>query len=138
MTPTLRISLFLGAALLAASAVPASASTMVFEGQNAGLFPNANPADTAQLMGSVSRPFNPKTAAASATGQITPASLIEQSVESQISAKIYSQIFNSSAASGSFDLGGGSLINFVRTGGNIDITLTDPVHGTTTIVVPDL
>lgn len=112
------------------------ASTLVFQGQNAALFSGANPLGQQMLLESVQRPVNP--ALANSTSALSPASLIEQSVESQVSSQIYNQIFNTSNASGSFNLGNGSLINYVRAGGNVQITITDPVNGTTTITIPDL
>lgn len=128
------------ATMLAAGAIlqmhAALASTLLFQGQNAAIFPGANPSGQPLLLESVQRPVNP--ALSSANSALTPASLIEQSVESQISAQIYNQIFNTSNASGSFSLGNGSLINYVRAGGNVEITITDPVNGTTTITIPDL
>lgn len=112
----------------------ASASGLTFQGQNAALFPGANPSDTAALMNSVPKKKAPPTP----TPGIDPAQLILQSVQSQTSSRIFAQIFNSANASGNYDLGGGSSISFVRIGGNIEITFIDPVHGTTTITLPDI
>lgn len=118
----------------------AGAGALVFQGQNAALFPGANPSDTSTLMNSVPKPggANGAAAAAAAATAPSPATLVEQAIESQISSKIYNDIFNSSATSGTFNLGGGNIISFVKTGGNIIITFIDPVHGTTTITVPDI
>jgi len=67
----------------------------------------------------------------------SPATLIEQSIESQISSKIYNDIFSGTAPAGSYNLGNGSTISYIRSGGYVTITITDPVNGTTQIVVPD-
>jgi hypothetical protein len=124
------------AGLLLIFATNAQASQILFRGQNAGLFPDANPGAMGILMNSVDRPENPQLA--SALGGISPSTLVMQSVQSQISAEIKDQIFNGGAASGTFDLGGGSIISFIRAGGNVNITFIDPVHGTTTISIPDI
>jgi hypothetical protein len=115
---------------LAAPLSPTYASDLVFQGQNAGLFPGANPSDTAQLMVGVPKPTAP-------TSTETPSQLIEQAVESQVSSQIFTDIFSGSAASGSFSLGNGSNISYVRADGNVTITITDPTNGTTIITVPD-
>ena len=114
---------------------PAFASSIIFQGQNAALFSGANPSDTTALMSSVVKPNNPNAASASA---LSTQSLILQSVESQISTHINNIIFNNANAAGSFNLGNGSLISFVRAAGLLTINLTDPVHGLTTITIPDV
>jgi Type VIII secretion system (T8SS), CsgF protein len=126
------------AALVLFCANGAAASQLVFQGQNAGLFPGANPSDTSTLMNSVPKPNKGSAASAAAASGVSAATLIEQAIESQISNKIINDIFNTSNASGSFNLGNGTTISFLRTGGNIDITIVDPVHGTTEIVIPDI
>jgi hypothetical protein len=108
------------------------ASEFVFQGQNAALFPGANPSDTTALMNSVHKPSPTSTAPT-----ISPATLIEQSIEGQISSKIYNDIFNGSALSGNFNLGGGNTISYVRAGGYVTITIVSPTSGTTTLTVPD-
>ncbi len=112
----------------------AHASPLVFQGQNAALFPGANPAGTATLMNSVDKPV----AALPQTPVADPARLIQQSLQSQISNKIYQDIFQSDAASGFYDLGGGSSIGFERTGGNVIINITNPTNGSTVITIPDI
>lgn len=124
------------AALTLLLPLSATASTLTFTGNNAALFSTAPPLNNALMMQTVRRPANPSTSGGSSG--LTPADLILQSVTSQISAKIRSDIFDGGAASGSYDLGGGSLIDFIRVGGNIIITLTDPRTGVTTITVPDI
>jgi hypothetical protein len=116
----------------------AQASAVVFAGQNPAVFPGANPANASVLLASTNRPRDPAAAAAAAAGQLDPASVVQQSVLGQISAKINDQIFNGGQAAGSYDLGSGNLINYVRAGGNLTIYVTDPVHGRTTITLPDL
>lgn len=126
-------------AALGATGIDAShASNIVFQGQNAALFPDANPSNNALMMMSVDRPSNPRTA--SATGKLNSATLIEQSVASQISAKIYNQIFTSTNTAGTFNLDNGSSIAYTRGNGdgNLYITITDPINGTTEITLPDL
>ena len=128
-----RVVLRAGAlALLASHSSKAEASSFIFQGQNAGLFSSANPSDTSVLMNSVSKPV-----ATSTIPTINPATLIEQSVVSQISSKIYNQIFSGTAVSGSYDLGGGNSINYLRSGGYVTINITSPSNGTTTLTVPD-
>jgi hypothetical protein len=131
---------FLHAAIILALTVflsiDARANSITFTGRNAAIFSGANPLDQQLMLESVVRPANP--ALTSSLGGITPASLILQSVEGQISNQINSEIFNGSNASGFFDLGGGNSISYLRTGGNIVINITDPVHGTTTVTVPDI
>ncbi len=128
----LRKAGFIGLACLLSHSPVADASNLTFQGQNAGLFPTANPSDTSVLMNSVSKPV-----ATSTIPTINPATLIEQSVVSQISSKIYNQIFSGTAVSGSYDLGGGNSINYLRSGGYVTINITSPSNGTTTLTVPD-
>jgi hypothetical protein len=112
---------------------PAIASELVFQGQNAALFPGANPSDTSALMNSVVKPNAPP----ATTATLSPSSLILQSVESQLSTEIYNGIFNTSNASGTYNLGGGNSISFVRPGnGTIQITI-DQDGTNTEITVPD-
>ena len=128
----LRTAGFLGLAVLASHSPVAEASNLTFQGQNAGLFSTANPSDTSVLMNSVAKPV-----VTSTIPSISPATLIEQSVVSQISSKIYNQIFSGTAASGSYDLGGGNTISYLRSGGYVTINITSPTTGTTTLTVPD-
>jgi hypothetical protein len=130
----LSLSLLALAALTGFSADGASASELLFTGQNAALFPQANPADTAALMNSVHKP-SPDTSSSTA---VSASRLIQQSLESRISSKIYNDIFDSAEASGFYDLGNGSTISYVRAGGNITITINDPANGSTVITVPDV
>ena len=116
-------------ALLASHSSKAEASSFIFQGQNAGLFSSANPSDTSVLMNSVSKPV--------VTSSISSATLIEQSIVSQISLKIYNEIFKGSAVSGSYDLGGGNSISYKRSSGYITVNLTNPGNGTTTLTVLD-
>ncbi|MEI7788709.1 MAG: hypothetical protein WCI23_08660 [Chlorobiaceae bacterium] len=119
----------LALALLASHSSKAEASSFIFQGQNAGLFSSANPSDTSVLMNSVSKPV--------VTSSISSATLIEQSIVSQISLKIYNEIFKGSAVSGSYDLGGGNSISYKRSSGYITVNLTNPGNGTTTLTVLD-
>lgn len=118
----------------------AAASPLTFRGQNAAIFPDAYSGNTSALMNSVPKPKAPATT----TPVIDPARLIQQSLQSQISSKIYNDIFTTKDAngnllqSGNFDLGGGNLISFSRDDGNIQITITSPSTGTTVITVPDV
>ena len=80
-------------------------------------------------MNSVSKPV--------VTSSISSATLIEQSIVSQISLKIYNEIFKGSAVSGSYDLGGGNSISYKRSSGYITVNLTNPGNGTTTLTVLD-
>jgi hypothetical protein len=131
--PRARLALVLSAIFLT-TAPAAFASELVFQGQNAGLFPNANPSDTAQLMLSTVRPNPP----AVTIPTLSPTQLVEQSVLGTVSTNITNQIFNTSNASGNFNLGGGSTISYTRANGQVTITFTDPATGTTQITVPDV
>ena len=125
----LRKAGFIGIAVIASHTLAAEASNLTFQGQNAGLFPTANPSDTSVLMNSVAKPV--------ATSSISSATLIEQSIVSQISLKVYNEIFKGTAASGSYDLGGGNSISYKRSGGYITVNITSPSNGTTTLTVLD-
>lgn len=60
---------------------------------------------------------------------------------SRLTSDLYTNVFCDTppcAPSGSFDLGDGNLISFLRAGGNVTITFFDPVKGQTVITVPDL
>lgn len=105
----------------------AHASGLVFQGQNAALFPGANPNDTALLMNSVPKPAKDPNAQTSSTAT----TLIQSAVESQISAKIYNDIFGTGAATaGSEVLGDGSIISWVPDPGS-------PGHPKVTITYSD-
>jgi len=121
-----------GAALFACISPSAEASNLVFQGQNAGLFSTANPAGTAVLMNSVTKPV-----ATSTSSSISSATLIQQSIVSQLSMRIYNEIFKGSGVSGYYDLGGGNSINYLREGGYITVTIINSKNGTTTLTVLD-
>lgn len=111
----------------------AAASGLVFQGQNAALFPGANPSDTTMLMNSV-----PKPAAAASSSQssaISASALVLQSIEAQISSKVYNDIFGVGArASGTDLLGDGSSISWAPAtdgSGRIVVTIVSP-NGTST------
>lgn len=113
----------------------ATASPLVFRGQNSAIFPDANPSGAAGLMNSVRKPPNrPAT-----TPAIDPTRLIIQGLESQITNKIYNDIFNTTTVSELYRLPGGGRISFLRPGdGNIEITIVDAAGTTSVIVVPDI
>ncbi len=112
-----------------------SASTLTFTGQNAALFNTANPNDTAAMMNSVVKP-KAKTELPSALDQNR---LIIQGLESQITNKIYADIFDNSNVSGHYSLPGGGSVSFIRPGdGNVHITIVDASGTTSEIVVPDI
>jgi hypothetical protein len=114
---------------------PVVASPLVFNGQNAALFPGANPNDTAALMNSVAKP-TPQTKAPTALDQNR---IIIQGLESQITNRIYTQIFNNANVSGIFTLPGGGSISYNRPGdGNVHITVINSDGTTSVIVVPDI
>jgi hypothetical protein len=132
----LGIRLFLGLFLCVAVA-QANASQMVFRGSNPAFFPDANPAAINQLTNSVNKP---KPATPGLNSALTGTSaLIQQAVQSQISSKINSKIFDQSPTNlaGSFDLGNGSSISYQRPtgiGGDLIITIVDPTRGGTTVI----
>lgn len=116
-------------------ATPSLASPLTFTGQNAALFNTANPNDTAAMMNSVVKP-TPKTKLPTALDQNR---LIIQGLESQITNKIYADIFDNSNASGHYSLPGGGSVSFIRPGdGNIRITIVDASGTSSEIVVPDI
>jgi hypothetical protein len=121
-----------GVAIFVSHSPAAEASNLIFQGQNAGLFSSANPAGTSVLMNSVAKPV-----ATSASSSISSATLIQQSIVSQLSMKIYNEIFKGSGAAGSYDLGGGNSISYLREGGYITVTIINPKNGTTTLTVLD-
>ncbi len=114
----------------------AFSSQLTFEGANPGLFSTASPHGLAALMSSVVKPTNPASTATQSS--VSSTDLIQRGILSQISTKINNQIFNTANKSGSYDLGDGNQVSFIRTGGNIVITLTDAKTGTTVITMPDL
>lgn len=117
--------------------VPAAfASTLLFEGKNPALFSGANPAGYSILMDSVLRPSDPSSDSLAELS--SPAALIQRAVASQISTEINNQIFDTANPSGSYDLGDGNLISFIREGGNVIITITSPTTGVTVITLPDI
>lgn len=121
-----------GVALFSGLFAAAEGSPLIFQGQNAGLFSTANPAGTAVLMNSVTKPV-----ATSAASSISSATLIQQSIVSQLSMRIYNEIFKGSGVSGYYDLGGGNSINYLREGGYITVTIINSKNGTTTLTVLD-
>lgn len=114
----------------------AFASTLLFEGKNPALFSGANPAGFSVIMNSVLRPSDPSSDSLAELS--SPAALIQRAVASQISTEINNQIFDTDNPSGSYDLGDGNLISFVRGGGNVVITITSPTTGVTVITLPDI
>ncbi len=128
-------SLCFGALLslgLFAAGSDALAGTLEFHGQNAALFSGANPSDTSAMMSSVTKPTTPSPF----SNQTTAASLIVQALESQISSRIYNDIFGGSNTAGSYDLGGGNIISYSKAKNIVTITILDPVNGKTQIQVP--
>ncbi|MDX2072763.1 MAG: curli assembly protein CsgF [Alphaproteobacteria bacterium] len=130
----------LTAALCCSTAIAgsASASTLVFEGNNGAIFNTAPPSGQALMLASTNKPKNDPRAGSSTIPTTSSGELVQQSVLNQISNEINQQIFNSSNASGTFDLGNSRTISYVRTGGNIVITIFDPSKGPTVITVPDV
>lgn len=112
----------------------AAASTMVFQGQNAGLFPGANPSGMSIMMNSVTKPK----ASTTTDTSLTSSDLILRSLQSQISSKMYNDIFNGTADSGFYSLGNGSSVSYSRAGGLITVVISDSKNGVTTIEVPDI
>ncbi|NTW53691.1 MAG: hypothetical protein HGB15_02775, partial [Chlorobaculum sp.] len=113
----------------------ADASPLVFQGQNAGLFPLANPNSTTILMNSV--PKKNATASTTSSTGLNTSMLIQNAIISNMNAKITEAIFGKDHPSGNFDLGNGNSISYLHSDGNIIITIINPNTGTTTIVVPE-
>jgi len=126
----------LGAVLLASAAGllaqtgVASAGPLVFQGQNAALFPGANPNDTALLLQGIPKPV----ASPPVQPKLDISQLVQQSVVSQISNNIYSQI--TGTASGTATLSDGSSFSWATIGNTKSIIYTAPDGSTTTIVIP--
>lgn len=75
---------------------------------------------------------------ASGIGQRSIAETVKASFVARLSSQLYNQIFGDGAGSaGTFDLGDGNIISFVRGGGNVTITFTNPDGSRTVITVPD-
>jgi len=125
--------LVVGILTLALSA-PVFSSEIIFEGKNPGIFSSAPPNGISALMNSVVRPEDPAIDA----GALDPAELIQRGILSKVSTEINDQIFDVNNASGSYDLGGGNLVSFIRAGGDLIITIVNVQTGTTVITLPDL
>ena len=110
----------------------AAAGPLVFQGQNAALFASANPNDTSLLLAGIPKPAAP----IPATPQLDVSQLIQESVVSQISNSIYSQI--SGTPDGKATLGDGSSFTWSSNAGSKSIVYTAPDGTTTTIVIPGL
>jgi len=106
----------------------ANASPLVFQGQNAGLFPTANPNDTTSLMSSVVRPNQVNNSSAT---PLTAAYVTEQAVLSQAANNVVSAIFGGSAPVGilqTIPIGGGEYITYINNG-NGTVTVNLPNGG---------
>jgi len=115
------------------------ASSLVFQGQNVGLFPNANPNSVSVLMNSVSKKKATASTKAEGSTGLNPATMIQNALVSQISTAIYKQIFNVDGPStGFYDLGGGNTISYQQNtvDQTVTITIVSSTSGTTTVVVP--
>ena len=111
----------------------ASANPLVFQGQNAGLFPGANPSDIGILMDSVPKP-TPDTAPTTA---LSAAATVLQELESQASSNVFGQIVGpNSTSSGSEFFGDGSSVVWIpdpNIAGNRLVTFTQANGSTTTV-----
>lgn len=135
---TLRQLGVIGLAFICHSAT-AQASSLVFQGQNVGLFPNANPNSVSVLMNSVSKKKATASTTAAGSAGLNPASMIQNALVSQISTAIYKQIFDvNGPGSGFYDLGGGNTISYEQntTDQTVTITIVSATTGTTTVIVP--
>ncbi len=112
----------------------AQASSLVFRGQNVALFPYANPSGLSAMMNSVKK----RTQASSVSASLSTSALIQHALASQISSRIYQDIFQGTNLSGFYDLGDGNSISYVRGGGYITIEIVSPDNGSTTITLPDV
>lgn len=133
----LSVTALISTAFMAYKAPVAQASNLVFVGQNAGLFPNANPNDTSILMNSVSR--KNATASSQSITQQNMTQLVQNAVIAQLSNNIYADIAKyKSTNPRTVDLGNYNSITYVydSINNNVNITLTNPATGTTTITVP--
>jgi hypothetical protein len=129
---TLSLSLIAGCVISGSNI--ASANPLTFTGQNAGIFPTANPSDTAAMMNSVVKPNNPNIVSGTA---VSSSQFILQSLESQISNKIFTTIENSAPGdAGTFALSDGSSIAYTNVAGTITVTITNASGVVTTVVLP--
>ncbi len=89
------------------------------------------PGGNAQLLASTQRPADPK--AASFSNGLTDAEILKQSILAQSSSAINNEIFNSMSPQGTFPLGDGSTVSYVRNGLLVTITFT-AANGTQTVI----
>ncbi len=130
---------FFAAALLCSAACDSFASPIMFEGNNPALFNTAPPNGQALMLLSTNKSKNdPHNKGDHTTPTGDSGELVQQSVLNALSNEIQQQILNSSNASGTFDLGNSRTISYIRTGGNIIITIFDPAKGPTVITIPDV
>lgn len=126
------------AALFCSTASASFASPLVFEGNNAALFNSAPPSGQSLMLLSTNKSKNdPRTGSTTPT-TTDPGELVQQSVLNALSNDITQQILSSTNASGTFDLGNGRTISYIRSGGNITVTIFDPAKGPTVITIPDV
>ncbi len=124
---------------LYSAASNAFASPLVFEGNNPALFNTAPPNGQALMLLSTNKPKNDPHNSGDGTATTGDSGeLVQQSVINALSNEIQQQILDSDNASGTFDLGNSRTISYIRTGGNIIITIFDPAKGPTVITIPDV
>lgn len=112
------------AALIIFTAGYASANPLVFQGQNAAIFPGANPSDTTLMMSSTPKPARSSTTSATS---LSSSAYIVQTLEAQLSNKIYNDIFGSGASpNGSHVLPDGTIISWATVAGVVQITEKKP------------
>lgn len=109
----------------------AHASSMMYVPQNGAIFSNANPNGQALLQASAPRPYDPKSA--SFSSGLTDAEILKQSILAQASSAINNEIFNGISPQGTFPLGDGSTVSYVRNGAMVTITFT-AANGTQTVI----
>lgn len=116
------------------------ASPLVFEGNNSAIFNTAPPSGQSQMLLSTNKSKNdPHNKAGSPAFTTADSSeIVQQSVLNALSNEIKQQILDSTNASGTFDLGNSRTISYVRSGGNITVTIFDPAKGPTVITLPDV
>jgi hypothetical protein len=122
----------------------ASATQMTFEPRNPIFQPGnfSNTAAFAAIAEATKKKDTEASPTGSAAGSATSlASTLQASVLANAASEINRRIFCTGGGTcqnaGTFQLGNGGTISFVRDGsGNITINFNDPINGTTTIIVP--
>jgi curli production assembly/transport component CsgF len=127
---------YIAAAVAVAIGVPASAQQLVYQPINPAF--GGNPGNSSQLEADAAaqNPFKPK----AQTQNLSQSQLFAQQLQSELLSSLANQvsqaIFGANAQpSGSYSFGG-ETVSFVRTLGEVTITITDPAGSVTVLTLP--